>query len=98
MLSIGATMTDKELNLLISVYNALKYELEEYENVIHENSDQGYFQDMSALNAVELGQNSSDFNPDDKYLREVIVDNKVRLVSTNNPLEWIEKEFLGIVY
>ena len=91
-------MTDKELNLLISVYNALKYELEEYENVIHENSDQGYFQDMSALNAVELGQNSSDFNPDDKYLREVIVDNKVRLVSTNNPLEWIEKEFLGIVY
>lgn len=91
-------MTDKELRILLSVYNALQYELGEFEKVIHENTDQGYFQDLGAYRIAVLVKNSPDYNPDHAYVREVTVDNKTRLISTDNPLSWIEQEFLGIVY
>lgn len=90
-------MTDKELRVLVSVYNALQYELGEFGKVIHENTDQGYFQDLGAYRIAVLVKNSPDYDPDHAYVREATVDNKTRLVSTDNPLPWIEEEFLGII-
>lgn len=89
-------MTDKELRTLISVYNALQDELGNFETVIHENSDQGYFQDMLPIQIARLVKDSPDYNPDDLWVRAVLVNHKVRLVSTNDPMPWITKEFSGI--
>lgn len=89
-------MTDKELRILISVYNALQDELGNFENVIHENTDQGYFQDMLPILIARLVKDSPDYNPDDLWVRATLVNGRTRLVSTNDPMSWLEKEFFGI--
>lgn len=89
-------MPNKELKILISVYNALQDELGNFENVIHENTDQGYFQDMPPIQVARLVKDSPDYNPDNEYVRAILVNSRTRLVSTNDPMAWLEKEFFGI--